>query len=151
MIAAGHPAVRVPLEGSDEGASVKVHNPADVAGPFSAYSHGLEVPPGARWLHVSGQVAVDPDGRTPEGIEAQAALAFRNLGTVLASAGMAAGDVVKLTVYLTQAGDIPALRAARDGFQGDARPASTLVVVQALARPEWRVEIEAVAARTEEA
>jgi 2-iminobutanoate/2-iminopropanoate deaminase len=94
---------------------------------------------------------VDPDGRTPEGIEAQAALAFRNLGAALASAGMAAGDVVKLTVYLTQAGDIPALRAARDGFQGDARPASTLVVVQALARPEWRVEIEAIAARTQEA
>ena len=104
------------------------------------------MPPGARWLHVSGQVAVDPDGRTADGIEAQAALAFRNLGAVLASAGMASGDVVKLSVYLTHAGDIPALRAARDRFQGDARPASTLVVVQALARPEWRVEIEAVAA-----
>ena len=126
---------------------MKAHNPADVVAPFSTYSHGVEAPPGARWLHVSGQVGVDPDGRTPEGIEAQAALAFRNLGAVLASAGMAAGDVVKLTVYLTHAGDIPALRAARDRFQGDARPASTLVVVQALARPEWRVEIEAVAAR----
>jgi hypothetical protein len=80
MTVAGRPCCRAPSEGVDEGALLKVHNPADVAGPFSAYSHGVEVPPGARGLHVSGQVAVDPDGRTPEGIEAQAALAFRNLG-----------------------------------------------------------------------
>jgi 2-iminobutanoate/2-iminopropanoate deaminase len=129
---------------------MKVHNPPGVAGPLAAYSHGVETPPGARWLHVSGQVAVAPDGGTPEGIEAQVDLAFRNLGAVLASAGMAPGDLVKVNVYLTRPEDIPALRAARDRFQGDARPASTLVVVQALARPEWRVEIEAVAARAPE-
>ena len=130
---------------------MKAHNPPGVAGPLASYSHGVETPAGARWLHVSGQVAVDVDGHTPEEFAAQADLAFRNLGAVLASAGMGAGDVVKMNVYLTQAGDIPALRAARDRFQGPARPASTLVVVQALARPEWRVEIEAVAARAGEA
>jgi enamine deaminase RidA (YjgF/YER057c/UK114 family) len=129
---------------------MKIHNPPGVAGPLAAYSHGVEAAPGARWLHVSGQVAVAPDGSTPEGIEAQADLAYRNLGAVLASAGMVPGDLVKVNVYLTRPEDIPALRAARDRFQGDARPASTLVVVQALARPEWRVEIEAVAARAPE-
>jgi enamine deaminase RidA (YjgF/YER057c/UK114 family) len=129
---------------------MNVHNPPSVARPLSTYSHGVEVPPGARWLHVSGQVAVDLDGRTPEGFDAQAALAFENLGAVLASAGMSVADVVKMSVYLTDAGDIPALRAARERFQGEARPASTLVIVQALARPEWRVEIEAVAARAGE-
>jgi enamine deaminase RidA (YjgF/YER057c/UK114 family) len=129
---------------------MKAHNPPGVAGPFAAYSHGLEVPPGARWLVVSGQVGVDPAGHAPEGIEAQADLALGNLRAVLASAGMDAGDVVKLTAYLTKSEDIPGLRAARDRFQGDARPASTLVVVQGLARPEWRVEIEAIAARAQE-
>ena len=123
------------------------HNPPDVAGPFSTYSHGVEVPPNARWLHVSGQVAVDSDGTTPEAFDAQADLAFRNLGAVLAAAGMEPKDLVKMTVYLTRLEDLQALRAARDRFQGDARPASTLVVVASLAQPEWRVEVEAIAAR----
>lgn len=123
------------------------HNPPAVAGPFSTYSHGVEVAPNARWLHVSGQVAVDLEGRTPDDFTAQADLAFRNLGAVLAAAGMSPADVVKMTVYLTRLDDLAALRAARDRFQGDARPASTLVVVQSLARPEWRVEVEAIAAR----
>ena len=131
---------------AQEAARLTQHNPPSVAGPFSTYSHGVEAPPGMRWLHVSGQVAVDSQGNTPDDFDAQAALAFRNLGAVLASAGMSARDLVKVTVYLTRLDDLQALRAARDHFQGDARPASTLVVVQSLARPEWRVEIEAIAA-----
>ena len=126
---------------------MKQHNPPSVAGPFFNYSHGIEVPPNARWLHVSGQVAVDAYGTIPQDFEAQAALAFRNLGAVLVSAGMGPQDLVKVTVYLTRPGDVPALRAARDAFQGAARPASTLVVVQSLARPEWLVEVDAIAAR----
>ena len=126
---------------------MKQHNPPTVAGPFSSYSHGVEVPANARWLHVSGQVAVDAYGMTPQDFEAQAELAFRNVAAVLASAGMGTQDLVKVTVFLTRAQDIPALRIARDTFQGTARPASTLVVVQSLARPEWLVEVEAIAAR----
>ena len=120
------------------------HNPQT---PMANYSHGIEVPPNARWLHISGQVAVDKDGKTPESFEAQVALVFENLGAVLTSAGMTPKDLVKVNVYLLRPEDIPALRAARDTFQGDARPASTLVVVSRLVRPEWLVEIEAVAAR----
>ena len=126
---------------------VKTHNPPDVHAPFSTYSHGVEAPPGARWLHVSGQVGVDGDGTTPEAFDAQAGLAFRNLSAVLSSAGMGPEDLVKVTVFLTRAADIPALRVARSTFQGNAAPASTLVVVQSLARPEWLIEVEAIAAR----
>ena len=122
----------------------KAHNPRT---PLANYSHGIEVPPNARWLHISGQVAVDKDGRTPEGFEAQVELVFANLRAVLESAGMTPQDLVKVNVFLLRPEDIPALRAARDRFQGDARPASTLVVVSRLARPEWLVEIEAVAAQ----
>ena len=124
-----------------------VHNPAAVGGPLANYSHGIEVAPGARWLHISGQVAVDVEGRTPETFEEQAELVFQNLRHILASAGMDPWDVVKVNVYLTRVQDIPALRVARDRFQGGARPASTMVVVQSLVRPEWLVEVEAVAAK----
>jgi 2-iminobutanoate/2-iminopropanoate deaminase len=124
--------------------TLKAHNPQT---PMANYSHGIEVPPNARWLHVSGQVAVDKDGKTPESFDAQVALVFDNLREVLESAGMTPKDLVKVNVYLLRPEDIPALRAARDKFQGDARPASTLVVVSRLVRPEWLVEIEAIAAQ----
>ena len=60
---------------------------------------------------------------------------------------MTPSNLVKVNVYLLRPEDIPALRTARDRFQGDARPASTLVVVSRLVRPEWLVEIEAIAAQ----
>jgi enamine deaminase RidA (YjgF/YER057c/UK114 family) len=126
---------------------MKIHNPPSVAAPLAAYSQGIEVPPNARWLHVSGQIATDTTGAVPEGIEAQARLAFQNLAAVLRSADMDLGNLVKLTMYLTRTEDVPAFRAIRDQFLGDARPAATLVVVQALVRPEWLVEVEAVAAK----
>ena len=129
---------------------MKQHNPPSVAGPFFNYSHGIEVPPDARWLHVSGQVAINPDGSIPPDFQSQVDMAFRNVGAVLASAGMGPEDLVKVTIFLTRVEDIPALRIARDAFQASARPASTLVVVQSLARPEWLVEIEAIAAKSDD-
>jgi enamine deaminase RidA (YjgF/YER057c/UK114 family) len=60
---------------------------------------------------------------------------------------MSLADVVKITVFLTDANELAGFRAARDRMIGEARPASTLVVVSRLARPEWRVEIEALAAK----
>ena len=126
--------------------TLKPHNPQK---PLANYSLGMEVPPNARWLHISGQVAVDKDGKTPSDFQAQVNLVFHNLGAVLTSAGMTPADLVKVNVFLTRPEDIPALRAARDAFQGVNRPASTMVVVKQLVRPEWLVEIEAVAARAD--
>ena len=122
-------------------------NPSTVAPPGGRYSHAIEVPPGARWLVVSGQVGVAPDGSTPEDIGGQTENCFRNIAAILADAGMNLADVVKITVFLTSEADIAAFRAARDRVTGEARPASTLVVVSRLVRPEWRVEIEALAAK----
>lgn len=121
--------------------------PAGVVEPV-AYSHGIVVPPGVRHLHVSGQIGVDADGRTAEGFERQAELACQNLLAVLAAAGMDASHLVKTTAMLTRPGDIPMWRAVRQRVLGTHRPApaSTLMVVSALANPQWLVEIEAVAA-----
>ena len=126
--------------------SLKPHNPQT---PLANYSLGMEVPPNARWLHISGQVAVDKDGKTPEDFQGQVNLVFHNLGAVLTSAGMTPADLVKVNAFLTRPEDIPAFRAARDAFQGANRPASTALVVKQLFRPEWLVEVEAIAARVD--
>jgi 2-iminobutanoate/2-iminopropanoate deaminase len=122
-------------------------NPSTIAPPGGRYTHAIEVPPGARWLVVSGQVGVAPDGSTPEDIGGQTENCFRNIAAILADAGMSLADVVKITVFLTREDDIAGFRAARDRMIVEARPASTLVVVSQLVRPEWRVEIEALAAK----
>lgn len=120
------------------------HNPQE---PLAKYSLGMEVPPNARWLYVSGQVAVDKNGHTPPDFDSQAKLALDNLAAVLESAKLTVADLVKVNVFLTRADDVPAWRAARDAFQGVNRPASTLLVISRLARPEWLIEVEAVAAQ----
>jgi enamine deaminase RidA (YjgF/YER057c/UK114 family) len=50
---------------------LKRHNPATVAAPFSRYSHGVEAPDNARWLVISGQVGVTPEGKVLNGAKAQ--------------------------------------------------------------------------------
>jgi enamine deaminase RidA (YjgF/YER057c/UK114 family) len=125
----------------------RTHNPTSVAPPAGHFSHGVEVPPNARWLAISGQVGTAPDGTLPPQLEAQAENAWRNIAAILDAAGMTLGDLVKVTAYLTRREDIAAYRAVRDRILGELRPASTLVVVSALVRPEWLVEIEAIAAR----
>jgi 2-iminobutanoate/2-iminopropanoate deaminase len=122
-------------------------NPSTIAPPGGRYTHAIEVPPGARWLVVSGQVGVAPDGSTPPDIGGQTENCFRNISAILADAGMSLADVVKITVFLTDEDDIAGFRAARERMTGEALPASTLVVVSRLVRPEWRVEIEALAAK----
>ncbi len=122
------------------------HNPNTIAAAFSSYSLGVEAPAQARWLHVSGQVGVAPDGALAEGPEAQMETAFRNLLAILDSAGMGPHDLVKVTVFLTRAEDVGRYRGVRDRMLAGATPASTLLVVSALAHPDWLVEIEAIAA-----
>ncbi|MFX7914611.1 Rid family hydrolase, partial [Acinetobacter baumannii] len=83
-------------------------NPPDIAAPASRYSQGVSAPQSARWLHVSGQVGVAPDGRVVEGFAAQMERALLNLLAVLAADGMAVGNLVKITVFITRAGDVAA-------------------------------------------
>ena len=122
------------------------HNPGAIAPAFSRYSLGVEAPAAARWLFVSGQVGVNPDGSFADGPTAQMEAAWRNVLAILEAAGMGAGDLVKVNAYLTRAEDTGAYREVRDRMLAGAEPASTLLVITALAHPDWLVEIEAVAA-----
>ena len=95
---------------------------------------------------VSGQVAQDERGELvgPGDPTAQARQVFENLRRCLAAAGAAFGDVVKLTFFVLDVADLPAVRAARDAVINTARPpASTAVQVAALFTPGYLVEVEA--------
>lgn len=127
---------------------MQIINPSDITAPLGHYSHSILVPAGRDTLHVAGQIGAAADGTVPEAFEDQARLCWENLLAVLRAAGMGVENLVKTTVYLTSAADLPAFAAVRNGCLGAHRPASTLIVAAALARPEWKVEIDAVAARS---
>ncbi|PIP97664.1 MAG: enamine deaminase RidA [Rhodobacterales bacterium CG18_big_fil_WC_8_21_14_2_50_71_9] len=122
-------------------------SPPSIRPPFARYSHGVEVPPGARLVAVSGQLGVGPDDRAPEGAQAQALLCFANIAAILAEAGMTLADVIRLNAYVTGREHMAGYMAARDAVVGDPAPASTLMIVGGFTRPEFVVEIEALAAK----
>ena len=130
------------------GQTVRKANPPTVAKPVAAYSHVAEVPPGTRLLYLAGQVGNRPDGSLPESVEDQAVQALENIRLILAAEGARPQDIVKLTFYVAQKPvSIAKLNAKRTEMcAGTAPPPSTWVQVAGLARPEYLVEIEAVAA-----
>jgi enamine deaminase RidA (YjgF/YER057c/UK114 family) len=121
--------------------------PAGVSPPLARYSHAVEVAAGARLLLCSGQLGVAPDGSVPEDAEAQAVLCFEAIGACLAAAGMDFGDIVRLNAFVTDRAHMPAYMAVRDRYVGLEPPASTLVIVTGFTRPEFKIEVEAIAAR----
>lgn len=122
-------------------------NPPDAAAPVGLYSHGVVSSGAGQWLHISGQIGMRPDGSLASGFVEQARVAWSNLVAVLKAAGMDVSDLVKVTTFMTDAGDLKDFGPVRSAFLGEARPASTLLIVNALARPEWLIEVEAIAHR----
>ena len=122
-------------------------SPAGISPP-RGYTHVLKTS-GSATVYVAGQVALDAGGSiVGDGdLEAQTRQAYANLRLALAAAGAAPSDVAKTTTYIVHY--TPELReqlvAGRGDFFGERPPASTLVGVQALGRPEFLVEVEAVA------
>ena len=99
-----------------------------------------------RLVVVSGQIAQDERGELvgPGDPAAQARQVFENLRRCLAAAGASFGAVVKLTFFVLDVADLPAVRAARDAVIDTSRPpASTAVEVAALFAPGYLLEIEA--------
>lgn len=121
--------------------------PSSLRPPFARYSHGVEVPAGARLVLCSGQLGIGPDGTIPEGAEAQAEMIFGAIRTILAEAGMGMADLVRLNAYVTGREHMAGYMAARDRHVADPPPASTLMIVGGFTREAFVVEVEAVAAR----
>ena len=93
----------------------------------------------------SGQLGLDPvTGSLPEGVEAQAEQALKNIGAILSEAGYTKEDVVKTTVFIRNMGDFGKVNAIYAAFFGDHKPARSCVEVSALPKGGL-VEIEVIA------
>ncbi len=126
----------------------KTLNPKSMAAPLGAYSHAVCNDGAGRLLHISGQVGIQPDGKLAEGLEGQIETVWKNIATLLHEAGMDVSDLSKITTYVTDSAALKQASEVRATYLGDHRPASTALVVQALANPEWLVEIDATAFRS---
>jgi enamine deaminase RidA (YjgF/YER057c/UK114 family) len=124
-------------------------NPAEIRAPFARYSHGVEVPVGARLVFASGQLGIGPDETVPATVEAQTERCFANVAAILAEAGMDFSDIVRINAYVTRREDMAGYMAVRDRTVGEPPPASTLMIVSGFTRPEFLVEVEVVAAKEE--
>jgi enamine deaminase RidA (YjgF/YER057c/UK114 family) len=120
--------------------------PSTIRAPFARYSHGIEVPAGYRLLFVSGQLGIGADDAIPKDTAAQARLCFSNIEAVLREAGMQLADIVRINAYVTGREHLQAYMEVRNALFSDPAPASTLMIVSGFARPEFTVEVEAVAA-----
>lgn len=123
----------------------RAFDPPAIAPPYGRYHHGVLVERPERILALSGQLGITGDGAIPDDAGEQATLVFANIDAALAEAGMAREHVVRLTAYLTEATYRLAYMAARDAWVADPAPASTLLIVKALALPAFKVEVEALA------
>ena len=122
-------------------------NPSSIHPPFARYAHGVVVEAGARMVFCSGQLGIGPDATIPVDVEAQAALCFEAIAAILGEAGMGLSDLVRINAYVTGREHLAGYMVARDRAVTAPPPASTLMIVSGFARPEFLVEIEAIAAK----
>ena len=127
------------------------YDPASMAAPAAAYHHGVEVETGERTICVAGQVGMRPDGTVPENMADQTEQTFLNIQSVLRERGMDIEDLVSTQTFVTSRDDIPGYRVGRERVvgSGDDAPkwAAATITVAGLTRPEWKIEICAVAAK----
>jgi enamine deaminase RidA (YjgF/YER057c/UK114 family) len=125
---------------------LKPHTPPALHPPFAKYSHGMEVPPGARLLFASGQLGITREKHVPEDARGQADLCFKALGEILTSAGMTFRNVVRINAFVTDRAYLKDYMVVRDVYVEDPPPASTLMIVSGFAAEIYKVEVEIIAA-----
>ena len=113
-----------------------------------AFSQGVSVAAGARTIYIGGQNGVDATGRiVSDDLAAQTEQVYANLAKVLEEAGGTLHDIIKWTIFVLQGQDIrPGLEVFQRVWGSEAPPpAITVMVVPGFARPDFLVEIEAIA------
>jgi enamine deaminase RidA (YjgF/YER057c/UK114 family) len=138
------------LEDMMTNTKIRFINPNALPKP-NGYTHVVEVQ-GGKTVYLSGQVALGADGTVVgEGdFEAQARQTFRNIQAGLEVVGLDFSHVVKLNLYVLNISNLLTLRQVRDEFVNlEHPPASTLVQVAALFRPEFVFEADAIAVAPE--
>jgi enamine deaminase RidA (YjgF/YER057c/UK114 family) len=127
-----------------QGARLRHINPPGLSTP-TGYTH-VVAPQRGRLVFIAGQVAADRSGAVvgKGDFAAQAKQVFENLKAAVEAAGGTMADVAKINVYATDLSQLGALRDVRQRYFTGSPPASTLVQVVSLARPEYLLEIEAI-------
>ena len=125
---------------------MKSLNPQSIHPPFANYSHGVEAQAG-RIVVTSGQLGIHADGTIPAGAEAQTDLCLKNIEAILSEAHLSRDAIVRLNAYVVDRQHMAGYMRARDQFTDslDCKPASTLMIVSGFTRPEFLVEVEAIA------
>lgn len=129
-----------------QGARLRHLNPPSLSTP-AGYTH-VVAPQRGRLVFVAGQVSADRSGNVvgKGDFKAQSKQVFDNLKAAVEAAGGTMADVAKINVYVTDLTQLAALREVRQQYFTGNPPASTLIQVVALARPEYLLEIEAIVA-----
>ena len=99
-------------------------------------------------VQASGQLGIRLDGTIPEDAYDQAVICFQNIEKILGSAGMSASDVAHVSAFVTDRSHMADYMRARDEFLASTSrlPSSTLLIVSGFTRPEFKVEVEVLAA-----
>lgn len=99
------------------------------------------------FVFIAGQVALDSDGNLvgKQDVEAQLRKVWENLELACKAAGGGLDILLKTTTFITEAEAFPAVAKVRTELFGDGGPANSTIIVAALARPDWLVEIEGIA------
>lgn len=135
---------------ADNNKGFRIYNPDTLMKPTAGYSQVAEVSSG-KMVFISGQIAVDRSGNLvgKDDFRAQVQQVFENLNAAVQAAGGDFHDVIKLNIYCTENVDptqFPIVREVRDKYVNASNPpTSTFLVVKRLVRPEWMIEVEAVA------
>ncbi len=128
----------------------RIFNPDTMAKPTAGYSHVAEVT-GGKIVYIAGQVAIDKAGNLvgKDDFRAQVQQVFENLKAAVEAAGGDSHSIIKLNYYCAESVDpaqVAIVREIRDKYVNTANPpTSTFVVVKRLVRPEWLIEVDAVA------
>ncbi|MBI4257389.1 MAG: RidA family protein [Thaumarchaeota archaeon] len=110
------------------------------------YSPAVKV---GNMIFVAGQTGTDEQGRTVGNgdARAQARQIFTKIKTILKAAGAGLEDVTQLTVFFTDMRDIDAVREVRKEFFKSHKPASASIGITSLAKPEYKLEVQAIAVK----
>ena len=120
--------------------------PPTIHPPFAPYSHGVAVPEGHQIVFCSGQLGIDAEGHVPGGCAEQTEICFANIAAILAEAELGLADIVRINAYVSGREHLGDYMGVRNRLFAAPYPASTLMIVAGFARPEFVVEIEAIAA-----
>jgi 2-iminobutanoate/2-iminopropanoate deaminase len=121
-------------------------SPSGIHPPFSNYSNGIEIVSRSRLVFCSGQLGISADAAIPADVEGQAKLCFDNIRAILTEAGMGLNHVIKLNAFVTAREHMKGYMEVRNALFAEPYPASTLMIVGGFSRPDFFVEVEAIAA-----